>query len=60
VYRLNGAIYVTGRRILLEGNRILGRDTRALVMDASSVDIDTPLDLKLAALIIRERENARA
>ncbi|MGA8307441.1 MAG: hypothetical protein WB723_17345, partial [Candidatus Acidiferrales bacterium] len=61
VYRLNGAIYVIRRRVLLEENRILGRDTRALIMDAeSSVDIDTPLDLKLAALIIRERENARA
>ncbi|MGB0002035.1 MAG: acylneuraminate cytidylyltransferase family protein [Candidatus Acidiferrales bacterium] len=61
VYRLNGAIYIIRRRVLLEENRILGRDTRALVMDAeSSVDIDTPLDLKLAALIIRERENARA
>jgi CMP-N,N'-diacetyllegionaminic acid synthase len=61
VYRLNGAIYVTRRRVLLEENRILGRDTRALVMDAeSSVDIDTPLDLKLAALIIQERQNASA
>ncbi len=60
VYRLNGAIYVTRRRILLEQNRILGPDTRALIMDAeSSVDIDTPFDLKLASLIMRERKNAR-
>ncbi len=59
VYRLNGAIYVTRRRVLMEENRILGRDTRGLVMDAeSSVDIDTPLDLKIAALIMQERQNA--
>jgi CMP-N,N'-diacetyllegionaminic acid synthase len=59
VYRLNGAIYVSRTRVLLQENAILGRDTRALLMDAeSSVDIDTPLDLKLAALIIQERQNA--
>ena len=61
VYRLNGAIYVTRRRVLLDENRVLGRDTRALVMDAeSSVDIDTLLDLKVAALIMQERQNASA
>jgi CMP-N,N'-diacetyllegionaminic acid synthase len=61
VYRLNGAVYVTRRRILMEENRILGLDTRGLVMDAeSSVDIDTLLDLKVADLIMQERRNARA
>lgn len=61
VYRLNGAIYITRRRILMEENRILGQDTRGLVMDAeSSVDIDTLFDLKLADLIMQERRNARA
>ena len=58
VYRFNGAIYVSRTRVLLQENVILGRDTRALVMDAeSSVDIDTPLDLKIAALIMQERQN---
>jgi N-acylneuraminate cytidylyltransferase/CMP-N,N'-diacetyllegionaminic acid synthase len=61
VYRTNGAIYVTRPQILQRQNRILGRDTRAFVMDAeSSIDIDTPLDLKIAALILRERQNACA
>jgi CMP-N,N'-diacetyllegionaminic acid synthase len=61
VYRLNGAIYITRRRILMEENHILGQDTRGLVMDAeSSVDIDTLFDLKLADLIMQERRNARA
>lgn len=61
VYRLNGAIYISRRRILMQENRILGQDTRGLVMDAeSSVDIDTLFDLKLADLIMQERRNARA
>ena len=61
VYRLNGAVYITRRRILMEENRILGQDTRGLVMDAeSSVDIDTLFDLKVADLIMQERRNARA
>jgi len=58
VYRLNGAVYATRRRILMEQNRLLGEDTRGIVMDAeSSVDIDTPLDLKIAMLILQERQN---
>lgn len=59
VYRINGAVYATRRRILMEQNRLLGEDTRGMVMDAeSSVDIDTPLDLKIAMLILQERQNA--
>jgi CMP-N,N'-diacetyllegionaminic acid synthase len=59
LYRVNGAIYVTRRSVLLEQNRILGRDTRALFMDAeSSVDIDTAMDLKLASLILQGRRKA--
>lgn len=56
VYRLNGAIYATRRRVILEENRILGRDTRALIMSAeSSVDIDTELDLQFASSIFQQR-----
>lgn len=59
VYRINGAIYATRYEILMKENRILGEDTRALVMDReSSIDIDTPLDFKMAELILRERANA--
>jgi N-acylneuraminate cytidylyltransferase/CMP-N,N'-diacetyllegionaminic acid synthase len=58
VYRINGAVYATRRRILMEQDRLLGEDTRGIVMDAeSSVDIDTPLDLKIAMLILQERQN---
>jgi len=59
IYRLNGAVYVTRRRILMEQNLILGKDTRGIVMDAeSSTDIDTRLDFKIAELILKERQNA--
>jgi CMP-N,N'-diacetyllegionaminic acid synthase len=58
VYRINGAVYATRRRILMEQNRLLGKNTHGIVMDAeSSVDIDTPLDLKIAMLILQERQN---
>ena len=61
VYRLNGAIYVTRCEILLKQNLLLGRDIRGLVMDAeSSVDIDTPLDWKIAVHLTQERQNAGA
>lgn len=57
VYRLNGAIYVTRRNVLMKDRNILGKDTRALVMPLEkSIDIDTPLDFKLAGLLIKERK----
>lgn len=56
VYRLNGAVYVTRREIIMKENRLLGRDTRAHIMPLErSVDIDTELDFKLADLLMRER-----
>ena len=60
VYHINGAIYITRYKTLMTQKRILGRDTRAFVMDAaSSVDIDTPLDFKTAEMILREKKNAQ-
>jgi CMP-N-acetylneuraminic acid synthetase len=54
VYQLNGAVYVTRRRILLEEDRLLGGNTLAYVMPRErSVDIDTPIDLKLAELLMQ-------
>jgi CMP-N-acetylneuraminic acid synthetase len=52
-YQLNGAVYVTRRRILLEQERLLGANTLAYIMPRErSVDIDTPIDLKLAELMM--------
>lgn len=60
VYRPNGAVYLTRYRVVMEGGRILGPDTRALVMDAeSSLDVDTPFDFKVAGFLLRERKNVR-
>jgi CMP-N,N'-diacetyllegionaminic acid synthase len=56
VYRLNGAVYVTSRDIIVKENHVLGRDTRAHIMPIErSIDIDTELDFKLAELLMRER-----
>lgn len=53
--RLNGAIYVTYRDIIMEQNRVLGGDMRAYIMPVErSVDIDTGIDLKLAELLMKE------
>jgi len=52
VFRLNGAVYVTSRKTLLEEGRILGEGTRALVMtEDESLDIDTELDFTIGELI---------
>jgi len=58
IYRPNGAVYVTRRKILIEENRVLGGDTRAIIMPLErSVDIDTELDFKFAEFLIKEKLN---
>ncbi|MEI6632172.1 MAG: acylneuraminate cytidylyltransferase family protein [bacterium] len=55
MYRLNGAVYITRRDIIMKEGRILGKDCRAYIMPPErSVDIDTLLDFKLAELLIEE------
>lgn len=56
VYRLNGALYVTRRRTIIEDKRLLGDDVRALVMaHEDSIDIDDEVDLLLAELLLKRR-----
>lgn len=57
VYRLNGAVYVTHRNIIMEQNRVVGGHMRAYIMPVeTSIDIDTEIDLKFAELLMRERK----
>jgi len=57
VYRLNGAVYVTHRDVIMKQNRVMGDDTRAYIMPVErSIDIDTEIDLKLAELLMKESE----
>lgn len=52
-YRLNGAVYVTHRDIIIEEDKVLGDDTRAYIMPPDrSIDIDTELDLMITELIM--------
>ena len=56
-YRLNGAVYVTSRDIMMKQNRIMGDDTRAYIMPPErSIDIDTELDFKLAEVLMKENK----
>jgi CMP-N,N'-diacetyllegionaminic acid synthase len=54
VYRLNGAVYVTARRVLFDEARIVGAETRAIVMThEESLDIDTLEDFELGESMAR-------
>jgi len=56
VYRLNGALYVTRRRTIIEDKCLLGDDVRALVMAREdSIDIDDEIDFLLAGLLLKRR-----
>jgi len=57
IYRLNGAVYVTSRDIIMNENRVLGNDTRAYIMPIErSIDIDTELDFQFADLLMKKGE----
>jgi CMP-N-acetylneuraminic acid synthetase len=54
-YMRNGAIYLTRRHTLMEGNSIWGEVIRPYVMpEERSYDIDSERDFKLAELVMRE------
>jgi CMP-N-acetylneuraminic acid synthetase len=56
VYWQNGVVDVTRREVILEQKTIIGRRVAGLVTEtADSIDIDTPLDLALAELILQQR-----
>jgi CMP-N,N'-diacetyllegionaminic acid synthase len=56
-YKPNGAVYAVKTDTLMKENKILGKDTRALIMQKErSVDIDSGIDLKLAEFLVRERK----
>jgi CMP-N-acetylneuraminic acid synthetase len=55
-YMRNGAIYLTRRDVLMEGNSIWGQTVRPYVMSQErSVALDTELDFRLAELMMAER-----
>ena len=56
VYALNGAIYLARREVLLERQTFYTDRTYGYIMPPErSLDIDTPWDLHLADLILKER-----
>ena len=57
-YVRNGAIYLTRRDVLMDGNSIWGALLRPYIMPPErSVNIDSELDLKLAEVMLQDREN---
>lgn len=56
LYRPTGAVYAVRYSVFMEHGTLRGKDHRGLVRDgASSIDIDTVLDLRIARTILRER-----
>jgi CMP-N,N'-diacetyllegionaminic acid synthase len=56
VYWQNGVVDVTRREVIFEQGVMIGRTVAGLVtLAADSIDIDTPLDLALAELLLGQR-----
>ena len=61
LYYPNGALYLNKRESILEDRAFIPADTIAYIMPPErSLDIDTPWDLYLAELIMRDRINQNA
>lgn len=59
VFMINGAIYVARRKTLLERKSFYAEHTRPHIMPPErSLDIDTPWDLCLANLVMRDKNRA--
>ena len=58
IYIRNGSIYMIRRDILIEKEQLIGKKCLGLVMsEEESVNIDSPLDLRLAELLLQERDS---
>ena len=56
IYWQNGVVDVTRRAVILEQGVMIGRSVAGLVTHpAESIDIDTPIDLQLAELLLAQR-----
>lgn len=52
-YRLNGAVFVTSKDVIIKENSIIGYNTIGYIMDNErSIDIDSELDFKIAQMIL--------
>jgi len=61
LYIPNGAVFATRIDVLMQQNRIIGEDTRTVIMSREkSIDIDDMLDFKLAELLMLERRKKYA
>jgi N-acylneuraminate cytidylyltransferase len=59
VYALNGAVYVAKVNWLCENRSFLGTGVQAYVMSReNSIDVDTELDLRMAAMLLASRESS--
>ena len=57
VYIRNGSIYLIRRDTLIDQGQLIGKKCLGLVMsDEESVNIDTPIDFKLAEILLKERQ----
>jgi N-acylneuraminate cytidylyltransferase/CMP-N,N'-diacetyllegionaminic acid synthase len=55
LYVINGAVYVIQKKALMKKTNIFDKNTRATIMEPDrSIDIDTPLDFKIAELLLKE------
>jgi CMP-N-acetylneuraminic acid synthetase len=56
VYIRNGAIYLISREAFLQQQQLIGDKCLGYVMnDSESTNIDTPIDLKIAELLLKEK-----
>jgi CMP-N,N'-diacetyllegionaminic acid synthase len=54
LYRINGAVYVMTKEMLMKENRLINAHPNIFIMPRErSVDIDEPFDFKLAEILIR-------
>jgi N-acetylneuraminate synthase len=60
LYKENSAIYVTKKDVIINQSSVLGKKTKAIIIDeVESLDIDVPFDLCIAEAILKNRGGVR-
>jgi len=56
LYQINGAIYITYEHTFIKKNKLIDKNTYGYIMPPErSVDIDSPFDLKITKLLMKEK-----
>ena len=61
VYRRAGGCYASLRQVIMQGNTLVGKNVRAVIVpDWTAIDVDSPIDLELARIVWQRLKSSKS